>query len=418
MFKATKLESNWISKGPGLKAFSFVHAADLHLGYAQYGLEVRRQDFDKAFNELVDRTIELKPDFMIIAGDLFHQPRPSNVTLENTIRGFKRLRDAEIPVLTVDGSHDCAPNSITSTILYPLDSAGLIYYLPRHVGACWRKSGVCYVYGIPNFRSKHKTEETLPAFMEQNVPAPDPTLANVFVFHGAVDLPGVKPPYIEAELSPQLIPDCFGYYAAGHVHERFLGKFKSGLLAYSGCTETVSYDENKCRKGFYHVCVNGKGEFQPRIVELSSPRKFVVLEKEFVGVNAHKITEQATELVRDADEEGAIIIPVLRGVLPAEASRSEINMAHIRGAAEKALLVHPIVLLKETAVSDEVIRSIFESEFKDLKTKAFEYFLQIFTERYSREEAERIGHAALGLIEPLTRKQEEKVRQTLEELLE
>jgi hypothetical protein len=38
------------------------HAADLHLGYAQYGLEARREDFDRAFEELVNKTIELKPD--------------------------------------------------------------------------------------------------------------------------------------------------------------------------------------------------------------------------------------------------------------------------------------------------------------------------------------------------------------------
>ena len=76
-----------------MKPFSFVHAADLHLGYAQYGLEVRRQDFDEAFTELVDKTIALKPDFMIIAEDLFHQARPSNHTLENTIRSFKRLKN-------------------------------------------------------------------------------------------------------------------------------------------------------------------------------------------------------------------------------------------------------------------------------------------------------------------------------------
>jgi DNA repair protein SbcD/Mre11 len=120
-----------------VKPFSFIHAADLHLGYAQYGLEARRRDFDSAFSELVDKAIELKPDFVIIAGDLFHQARPSNVTLENTVRSFKRLKDAGIPVLTVDGSHDSAPNSITGTILNPLDSAGLIIHLPRHPGACW-----------------------------------------------------------------------------------------------------------------------------------------------------------------------------------------------------------------------------------------------------------------------------------------
>jgi exonuclease SbcD len=400
-----------------LKAFSFVHTADLHLGYAQYGLEVRRQDFDDAFNELVQKTIELKPDFMIISGDLFHQPRPSNVTLENAIKSFKKLRDSNIPVLTVDGSHDSAPNSITSTILNPLDSSGLIHHLPRHIGASWRKTGCCYVYGIPNFRSRHKTEELLPQFMQLNVPTPDSSMGNIFVMHGSVDLPGVNPPYIEAELPGALLPEGFDYYAAGHVHQRFSANFKKGILSYSGSTETVSYYESKYKKSFCHVQVNEKGEFQPEIIELQSPRNFVVIENDFSGMNAQKITEQAAQMVKNADEKGAIIIPVLKGVLPVEASRTEIDVAHIRSSAEKALLVHPIILLKEIAVSDEIVRSIFESEFKDLRTKSFEYFLQIFNERHSREEAEKIAHIAISLIEPLTRKQEEKVKETLEDLL-
>ena len=400
-----------------MKAFSFVHASDLHLGYAQYGLETRRQDFDKAFTELVDKTIELKPDFMIIAGDLFDHARPSNTTLENTIRSFKRLKDAGIPVLTVDGSHDSAPNTITGTILNPLDSAGLIYYLPRYEGACWRKTGCCYVYGVPNFRSRRRTEEMLPAFLAQNVPKPDAAVTNVFVFHMAIDLPSVKPPYIEAEASPELIPEGFDYYAAGHVHERYLGEFKTGLLAYSGCTETAGYDEAANKKGFFYVKVDEKGKVSAEVVELKAPRKFVVLEQEYSGVNAAKITERTVQAVKDADQEGAVIIPVLRGVLPAEASRAEVDIAQIRGAAEKALIVHPVVLLRESAVSDEIVRSIFESEFKDLKTKSYEFFLQIFRERYSREEADRIARSAISLIEPLTKHQEEKVKQTIEELL-
>jgi DNA repair exonuclease SbcCD nuclease subunit len=354
---------------------------------------------------------------MIISGDLFHQPRPSNVTLENAIKSFKRLRDANIPVLTVDGSHDSAPNSITSTILNPLDSAGLIHHLPRHAGASWTKTDCCYVYGIPNFRSRHKTEELLPEFMKLNVPAPDSSVRNIFVMHGSVDLPGVNPPYIEAELPGALLPEGFDYYAAGHVHERFSANFKKGILAYSGSTETVSYDESKYKKSFYHIQVDEKGEFQQEIIELQSPRNFVVIENDFSGMNAHKITEQAAQMVKNADEKGAIIIPVLKGVLPVEASRTEIDVAHIRSAAEKALLVHPIILLKEIAVSDEIVRSIFESEFKDLRTKSFEYFLQIFSERHSREEAEKIAHIAISLIEPLTKKQEERVKETLEDLL-
>ncbi|MDI6805766.1 MAG: hypothetical protein QMD20_03760, partial [Candidatus Bathyarchaeia archaeon] len=93
------------------------------------------------------------------------------------------------------------------------------------------------------------------------------------------------------------------------------------------------------------------------------------------------------------------------------------DIAQIRSAAEKALFVHPLVLLRESEVSEEIVRSIFESELKDLKTKAFEYFMQIFSERYRQEEAEKIARTAIQLIEPLTKKEEEKVKQTLEGLL-
>jgi DNA repair exonuclease SbcCD nuclease subunit len=252
--------------------------------------------------------------------------------------------------------------------------------------------------------------------MAENPPTPSNKVCNIFVFHAAVDLPSVKPPYIEAEVSPEQLPNGFDYYAAGHVHERHLGKFKTGFLAYSGCTETADYREAKYPKGFLHVTVNEKGEVKPEFIELTSTRKFVIFEQDFSGMASAKITELATQLVKDADSEGAIIIPVLKGTLPAEASRAEIDIAKIRSAGEKALLVHPIVLLKESVVSDEIVRSIFESEFKDLKTKAFEYFLQIFSERYSREEADKIARSALSLIEPLTRKQDEKVKQSIEEL--
>ena len=400
-----------------MRAFSFVHTADFHLGYSQYGLEARREDFDRTFQELVDKTIELKPDFMIIAGDLFHHARPSNATLENAIRNFSRLREAGIPVLTVDGSHDSAPNIVTGTILNPLDSAGLIYYLPRHEGASWRKEDCCYVYGVPNFRTRRKTEELLPAFMEQNKPAPDPELFNICVLHMALDIPSLTPPYIEAEAPPELIPEGFDYYAAGHVHKSYKDKFKTGLLVYSGSTETVDYEEAKNDKGFYYIEVDEKGTVSPQFMRLESPRKFVVLDQDFTGVTPSKITELAVQLVRGADQEGVIIVPVLRGVLPAEATRAEVDVSQLRCAAEKALLVHPVVLLREAEVSEEIVRSIFEAEFKDLKTKAFEYFMQIFSERYSRNEAEKIARVAVSLIEPLTKKEEEKVKQTFEELL-
>ena len=401
-----------------MDAFSFVHTSDLHLGYSQYGLEARRQDFDDVFAEIVEKTVELKPDFMIIAGDLFHQSRPSNTTLENSIQSFKRLKDVGISVLTVDGSHDSAPNMITGTILHPLDSAGLLFHLPRHQGACWQKPNCCYVYGIPNFRTRHKTEEALPTFMAANPPTPDSAVSNIFVFHMAIDMPSVNPPYIEAEAPPEIIPDGFDYYAGGHIHKHFLDKFKTGILAYSGGTETVSYDEAEQQKGFLYIKVNQKGEFSPEFIELSSPRRFRIIEQDFSGMTAEKITELTVQLVKGADKKGAVVIPVLRGVLPPEVNRGEVDINRIRRAAQKALIVHPIVQLKERAIAEEVIQSIFEGELEDLKTKSFEYFLQIFRHRYGPEKAERIASLALDLIEPLKKKRDEKVKHLLGELRE
>ncbi|MCW4015848.1 MAG: DNA repair exonuclease [Candidatus Bathyarchaeota archaeon] len=399
-----------------MKAFSFVHAADLHLGYAQYNLDVRRKDFNNVFGELADKTIELAPDFMILAGDIFEHARPSNSTLEAAISNFRRLKDAGIPVLAVDGSHDSAPNMITSTILNPLDSAGLIWYLPRHEGACWRNEN-CYVYGIPNFRTARKTQEELPLFLKKNKPAPDPSLFNVLVFHMALDIPAIKPPKMEAEAGLESLPEGFDYYAGGHIHKPYQSKFKNGFLSYSGGTETASYDEAKIKKGFYHVQVSKTGKPKLERINLDTPRRFIVLEQTYTGLTPSKITEAAVQLVKDNDEPEAIIVPVIKGVLPAEAGRGEIDLAKIRSASKKALLVHPVLRLRETEISEEIIRSIFGGDIKDLKTKAFEYFFEIFKENYNREESEKIARLALDLIAPLVDKREIKVKEKLEEFL-
>lgn len=396
-----------------VKPFSFVHVADLHLGYAQYNLDARREDFNAAFREVVDRTIELKPEFMIIAGDVFHRARPSNITLENVITNFRRLKEAGIPALAVDGSHDSAPNVITGTILNPLDSAGLIRYLPRHEGASWRNKN-CYVYGIPNFRTRGRTEERLPTFLEQNKPTPDPSIFNIFVFHMALDIPRLTPPQMEAEASPEMLPDGFNYYAGGHIHKPSKISFRSGLLVYSGCTETVNHDDAKVDKGFYHVKVNQKGVAKLHRIKLETPRRFIVLERDYTGSTPQNITKMAVQAVKEADEAGAVIVPILKGALPVEAGRGEIDITKIRNAARKALTVHPLVRLRETEITEELIRSIFEGELKDLKTKAFEYFFEIFRDRYAQEEAERAARLAVDLLEPLVGKEEKKVKETLE----
>ncbi|MHA1711943.1 MAG: metallophosphoesterase family protein [Candidatus Freyarchaeota archaeon] len=399
-----------------MKPFSFVHTADLHLGYSQYNLDTRRRDLERAFQEVVDKTIELKPDFMIIAGDLFHHARPSNTTLETAITNFRRLREAGIPVLTVDGSHDSAPNVVTGTILNPLDSAGLLRYLPRHEGASWRNES-CYVYGVPNFRTRRRTEEMLPDFMERNKPNPDPNVFNIFVFHMALDISGVKPSRMEAEANLQMLPEGFNYYAGGHVHTPHKLSMNGSLIVYSGCIETISYEDADVEKGFYYIEVDGDGTPTLHRIELETPRPFIILDRDYTGLTPTQITEIAVGLVKEADKEGAVIVPILRGVLPAGTGRGEIDVTKIREASEKALLVHPLLRLREEEVPEEVVRSIFEGKLKDLKTKAFEYFLEIFSARYGEDTAGRVARLAINLVEPLVRNDEDRVKEMLEEFL-
>jgi hypothetical protein len=108
---------------------------------------------------------------------------------------------------------------------------------------------------------------------------------------------------------------------------------------------------------------------------------------------------------------------VLRGTLPADSSRRQIDLAKIREAAEQALIVHILVMLREMDIPEETIRSIFEGEMKDLRTKSFEYFRQYFSQRYKETDAERNAHLALDLIQLLVKGNEEKAASLLEEAL-
>jgi len=401
-----------------MKSFSFVHLADAHLGKMQYGLEVRREDFTKAFVEAVEKIIELKPNFMIISGDLFEEPRPANPTLATAIRELRRLRDCNIPVLAVDGSHDSAPNVITGTILIPLDRAGLLHYLPFREGSYW-KSESCYVYGIPNYNTRTKTEHMLPEFLAKNEPKPDPHLFNILAFHGALDDPTLKPPGMDAELRPEIVPDGFDYYAGGHIHDPLEIQFKSGTLAYSGCLETTTYKEAEIKKGFNYVTVQSKSVFEVQRIRLTSPRPFSIIKRDFSGTAPSEITKLAAKLVEEVDRPNIVLVVILEGLLPTAVSRTQIDSAKIRSAAKQALYVHYLNKMEELKISEEARQAIFGAG-KEMKTldRAYEYFLRVFSDRYSKDEAERLARLAVNLIEPLVKGERKKVEKLLEESVE
>ncbi len=87
-------------------AIRFVHFADVHLGFRQYGLSERAADFVRAFDDAVDYCLRAAPDFVVIAGDLFDSKSIEPSTYAAADIALERLARAGIPVVANEGNHE------------------------------------------------------------------------------------------------------------------------------------------------------------------------------------------------------------------------------------------------------------------------------------------------------------------------
>jgi len=83
-----------------------IHTGDTHIGYQQYHVPERRQDFLDAFRQVVQDAIEDNVDAVVHAGDLFHDRRPTLSDIMGTLDVLETLDDADIPFLAVVGNHE------------------------------------------------------------------------------------------------------------------------------------------------------------------------------------------------------------------------------------------------------------------------------------------------------------------------
>ena len=96
-----------------------VHMADSHLGFSnysrvdKYGRNLVEEMIYDGFDQALDKIIELKPDAVVHAGDVFHHVRPRIRPLYAFKQGLEKLQDAGIPVVIISGNHD-APKSYSA----------------------------------------------------------------------------------------------------------------------------------------------------------------------------------------------------------------------------------------------------------------------------------------------------------------
>ena len=196
-----------------------VHLSDLHLGFRQYqrqtplGHNQREADVASSFRYALDKTIELRPDLVVIGGDVFHNVRPTNPAIITAFRQFARLR-AELPEATlvmVAGNHDLPRAAETGCIL-----------------ALFRDLGITVV--DREAQRLDFPERDLSILAVPDAPGPRPALLpeagyryNVLLLHGEVQ--GMLPEHLahvdrsQVEITAdELGAARWSYVALGHYH--------------------------------------------------------------------------------------------------------------------------------------------------------------------------------------------------------
>lgn len=219
--------------------------ADTHLGFRQYGLSERENDFYLAFEDTVRKIIQERPDFVIHSGDLFDFHRPQPKALWVAKRCFSKLHEKGIPVYAVTGNHDMLlrKGNMPPHILYDnlnvriiSDDEPFIVHKGVFIG------GSQYV---PKYQFD-KLKETLSILSSKA----KKFHKKVLILHQGIEkyLP------FDFELKLSDIPKNFNYYALGHIHSRISENFGEGIIAYPGSTELWSVNEladlKKKGKGF------------------------------------------------------------------------------------------------------------------------------------------------------------------------
>jgi exonuclease SbcD len=247
-----------------------VHLSDLHLGFRQYqrltpgGINQREADVAASFRRAVDKVVELRPDVVVVAGDLFHNVRPTNPAILHAFAQFSRLKQ-ELPdgiVALVAGNHDTPRSSETGCILRLFAQLGVevVDDAARRLSFPDRDLSILAVPDVPGSR---------PALV------PEPGVRhNVLLLHGEVE--GVLPPSATAtdraslEISKEeLGAERWSYVALGHYHvyrQVAPNAYYSGSLDYTSANPWGELVEERAAglagKGFIeHDLVSGAHKF-------------------------------------------------------------------------------------------------------------------------------------------------------------
>lgn len=229
----------------------FAHLADCHLGAFSRKPLLREYNM-LAFEKAMEICVERKVDFIIIAGDLFHNPMPDMDIVNRAVKALMEVKDKGIPVYSVYGSHDY--NLAKASLVDVLESAEVFKNVVNYLESDNRLTTVKDSSGI-NITGLGGRKNRLEVGYYQQMDIEVPVEGGIFVFHSPIA--EMKPVDIpERNVLPMsLLPHGFDYYAGGHIHRRLIGKKGDRPVVYPGATFGSSYAdlEREDERGFYIV---------------------------------------------------------------------------------------------------------------------------------------------------------------------
>ena len=85
----------------------FLHLADLHFGKSIHGVSLLEKGDQRFWVErFLERARALRPEAVLIAGDVYDRSAPSGDAVELLSHLLTALAESGIPVLMVAGNHD------------------------------------------------------------------------------------------------------------------------------------------------------------------------------------------------------------------------------------------------------------------------------------------------------------------------
>ncbi|MEX1026028.1 MAG: DNA repair exonuclease [Planctomycetota bacterium] len=196
-------------------AFTFLHAADLHLDSPLRGLssypgapvERLRGATRQAFEQLVDEALAREVAFVILAGDIFDGDWPDYASGLWFAAELRRL--GTIPVFVIRGNHDAA-SKITRSLSWP----DHVTVFPEEEATTVR---------LPEFDVAIHGQSYVVPHVEENLalkyPAAVPGAFNIGVLHTGLEGYEGHGHYAPCTL-PDLLDKRYDYWALGHIHRR------------------------------------------------------------------------------------------------------------------------------------------------------------------------------------------------------